>query len=179
MGKPAGSLRLSGVPFEIAYTSTGSRERMTLGEGADATTVHYLGKLTEIREVSGGSTYVHRVSTDAGVTVQVEVNGAEPPATALRRVRYLVADHLGSPALAMDEGGETPERFFYEPNGRRVKEDGAPLLPGGDGGRCLRDLATGSRGTSTTWSWTSSTCRGGCLTPRCAGLPRPIRCSTA
>lgn len=33
----------------------------------------------------------------------------------------------------MDSGG-TVTRQFFEPHGRRVAEDGAPLLPGQDGG---------------------------------------------
>ena len=121
---------VGGTGFDIGYTVDGTRAKVEWGSG---TSTHYHGKLTEIRRVPGKTTYVHRVYGEHGVAAQVEVlstakSGEEPD------ISYVVNDHLGSPAIVETPGNINVSRQFFEPHGRRVADDGAPLLPGQDGG---------------------------------------------
>lgn len=119
---------VGGQTFNVNYTVGGERESLSLGTGTAATTVHYLGKLSEVRETHQDTTYVHRVFSDRGVIAQVEIPADASATEGPARVRYMVNDHRGSRIIALDEGETVPERYFQDPNGRQVSESGAPLF---------------------------------------------------
>jgi RHS repeat-associated protein len=111
--------------FAVAYDAFGGRVRKTVGE---ASTTYILG-LLEIRGTGAGVNYAHMVFADGELVAQIEAD-----IIGQTRRKYLLHDTTGSVVAALNEDGSLLQTFYYEPYGRRIDVNGAPVGLGGDAG---------------------------------------------
>ncbi|WP_437685110.1 RHS repeat-associated core domain-containing protein [Sorangium sp. So ce176] len=105
-----------GTTWYYQYTASGERFREVDSLGFLERI--YVGGLYE----RYGQTHIHHVHGPDGPVADIIVNASG------RRVSYVVPDALGSTAVRFDETlapGAAPERFHYEPFGRRIGADGS------------------------------------------------------
>jgi RHS repeat-associated protein len=127
------SVSVRGETYTFRYNAFGERAEK---RGPDGTTV-YLGEHYERRTQASGVDHIFHVVGPDGPIAQIERDDANSAPV----VNYLASDALGTVNASIGASGSVTARRYFEPFGRRIGPNGAPL--GDDGASTLHKGFTG------------------------------------